>query len=304
MYRTYEELLQVVKQDKPLKVIKTVFEDVQMGMILQDYIDELKSEYEEKYGECNDCLVYIDVIKKPVLDENGFPVIDEETGEEKYELEYVFPEDFYELVEDENGETKKVLREDVAEKLAEGKIKPDLDKWIEWHLNGKEELDLEPFIPECPNCDEEFIKFIKPYLLDKLAKLADEKQEQAEALIAEKKKISDKQIQRYKTKYELAQQAKANNDYSAFELEAKLVGMTAEDLVNLILTNGENWKKAIDNFIIMIEAYRVRAQKSIQEATTINQIFTIERLFEVAKTMGPGTKPEDIEALFTEYSEA
>jgi len=300
MYRTYEDLELVVQQDKPLKIIKTVFEDYQKGTAYESFVTLLKEQYKEKYGSCVDCLVYIDVIKKPVFDENGFPVIDESTGDVKEVLEYVYEDTAYAVDADGN----KILTEEASEKIAAGKVKPDFEKWVEWNINGKEELGLKPFVPECDNCDEKFVAFIKPHLLTKLAKLADEKQEQAEAIIADKKNISDKQVQRYETKYKLAQEAKANNDYSAFELEAKLINMKPEDLVNLILTNGENWKKAIDNFIVMIEAYRVRAKQIIKSAQTVEQIFTIEKLFEVAKTMGPGTKAEDIEALFTEYREA
>jgi len=300
MYNTHKELQEILKQNKPIKVIKTIFENYQKGNEYERFTDTLKEQYAEKYGSCKDCLVYVDVIKKPVLDENGFPVIDETTGDVKTELVYIYEDDAYTTDADGN----EVLTEEASEKIVAGQVKPDFENWIDWHVNGKEELGLEPFIPVCPNCDEKFVSFIKPYLLTKLAKLADEKQEQAEALIADKKNISDKQIQRYETKFKLAQEAKANNDYSAFNLEAKLVNMRPEDLVNLILTNGENWKKAIDEFIIMIEAYRVRAKQVIIAAQTINQIFTIEKLFDVAKTMGPGTKPENIEALFTEYSEA
>jgi len=308
MYRTYKDLEQVVQQDKPLRVIKIVFEDYQKGTIYESFVTLLKEQYEEKYGSCEDCLVYVDVIKKPVLDEFGVPVIDETTGEPKTELVYVYEDSAYAIGEDgqpvvdEQG--NKQLNDEAAEKLAAGQVKPDFNKWIEWHINGKEELGLEPFVPECINCDEKFVSFIKPHLLDKLAKLADEKQDQAEALIADKKNVSDKQLQRYQTKYELAQQAKANKDYSAFDLEAKLIGMKSEDLVNLILTNGENWKKAIDSFIVMIEAYRVRAKQIIESTQTVEQVFAIEELFKVAATMGPNTSADEIEALFTKYSEA
>jgi len=300
MHNTYKELQEILKQNKPVKVIKTIFENYQKGNEYERFVDTLKEQYAEKYGSCVDCLVYVDVVKKPVLDENGFPVIDETTGDVKEVLEYVYEDAAYTTDTDGN----EVLTEEASEKIAAGQVKPDLEKWIEWHVNGKEELGLEPFIPVCSNCEEKFVSFIKPYLLTKLAKLADEKQEQAEALIADKKNISDKQIQRYETKFKLAQEAKANDDYSAFELEAKLVGMQPEDLVNLILENGENWKKAIDEFIVMIEAYRVRAKQIIESAQTVEQVFIIEKLFDVAKTMGPGTKPENIEALFTEYSGA
>jgi len=300
MFRTYEDLEQVVQQDKPLKVIKIIFEDYQKGLIYKNYVNKLKRDYKEQYGNCQDCLTYIDVIKEPVLDENGNPVIDDTTGEPKTQLVYIYEDKAYTVDEEGN----KVLTEEAKEKIANKQVKPDLDARVKWHVEGKEELNIEPFVPECDNCDDLFIKFIKPHLLDKLSKLADEKQSQAEALIAEKKNITDKQIQRYKTKYELAQQAKANNDYSAFDLEAKLVGMTAEDLVDLILNNGEKWQQAIDNFIVMIEAYRVKAQAVINSATTIDQILLIEDLFNVAKTTGPDTTADQIEALFTKYSEA
>jgi len=300
MYRTYEDLEHVIQQDKPLRVVKTVFEDFQKGIIYKNFIATLKKQYKEKYGNCLDCLVYIDVVKELVLDKNGNSVTDDVTGEPKTQLVYVYEDKAY--IVDEEG--NKVLTEEAKEKIANNQIKPDLDSWIKWHLEGKEELGIEPFVLECDNCDNSFVNFIKPYLLDKLSKLADEKQSQAEALIAEKKNITDKQIQRYKTKYDLAQQAKANDDYSVFDLEAKLTGMTAEDLVNLILSNGEEWRKAIDNFILLIEAYRIKAQSVINSATTINQIFTIEKLLDIANTMGPNTTKEEIEQLFTEYSEA
>jgi len=300
MFRTYEDLEQVVQQDKPLRVIKIIFEDYQKGLIYKNYVNKLKKDYEEQYSNCRDCLTYIDIIKEPVLDESGNPVVDNITGEPKTQLVYVYEDKAYTI----NEEGNKVLTEEAKEKIANKQVKPDLDTWIKWHINGKEELNIEPFTPKCDNCDDLFVNFIKPYLLDKLSKLADEKQEQAESLIAGKKDISNKQIQRYKTKYELAKQAKANKNYSVFELEAKLVGMTAKDLVNLILNNGEKWQQAINNFIVMIEAYRVKAQKIINSATTINQIFIIEDLFNTAKTMGPDTTVEEIEALFVKYSEA
>jgi len=303
MFRTKDDLDFVVKENKPLKVIKIIFDNYQEGVLVQNFIDKVKDDYNTKYGvldninNCPDCLVYTDVNRQEVLDENGNIVYDETTFEPKTELVYTYEDEAY--TTDEEG--NKVLTEEASEKIEAGKVKPDLNKWVEWNLNGKEELNIEPFTPVCENCDEMFVDFIKPILLTKLSDLADLKHEEAEALITDKSKLTNKQLERYQIKLKLAEDAKANDDYSDFELEAKLTGMEAKDLVDLIITSGGDWKKAIDSFIILIEAYRVRAQKVIKDSTTVEDMFKIESLLKTANGMNAATKPEDIEALFANF---
>jgi len=304
-----------VKQNKKIKSLKELFYKDAEAVEIEGFVENLKLNYGNEYPE-EVYAEYSDVKEVVGYDKKGNLVTS---------LEYIYTDDNYlkpvvndnpalmndiEKVEDTEEDQSELLKEvkELTEEakalISAGKIRPTLDTYIKWNLNGKEELDIKPFEPTCEDCEAKFVTFVKPILEERLGKIADTKEEQAEAIIADKKQISLRQIGRYKTKLDLAKKAIADKNYSAFELEAKLNGMKAEDLANLIVTKAEAWENELNKFILLIEAYRVKANRVIETATGLNQIYVIEKLLNVAETMGKDIDADHITQLFAEYAEA
>ena len=68
----------------------------------------------------------------------------------------------------------------------------------------------------------------------------------------------------YKTKYEAALEAKKSNNYSFFADEAKIFGVTAQDIANKVIQIGTLYKKAYNAKVLEIDAARVYIKKLIE----------------------------------------
>jgi hypothetical protein len=69
--------------------------------------------------------------------------------------------------------------------------------------------------------------------------------------------LSDKQIDRYRSKYKLAQKAQQEKKYLSFRIEATLKGTTNKKIVEAILEKGEKWESFYDDLNNSIDAIRV-----------------------------------------------
>ena len=283
-YKTYEDLNRAISNNKSESVIRLFWEKVQHGIAYDNKINELKSKYEELYPELDDnydSIKYLEYSKvkeitKDILDEEGFPVIDEETGLTKTETITIpiFDDKYYktnEVVTDVEkvGENVIVNTEDIQYENRELK-----DEYKDLPQRPTLELYLETELKEYndPEVDwSKYIEFRKPMLLGRVLELADTKTEEAKYMLAGRK-VSHEQIERYKSKYEQAKLSKDTGDYTIFELEADLKGIPVEDLVDLIITMGDNWNKELNKYIGMIEAVRIKMTEIISNISTLEEL--------------------------------
>jgi len=275
-FKTEEELQDRINENKPEKVLRTFWLKNEQRKAYKDLINTSKEEYHSIYPDFDrqgQFILYAEYI--------------DEVESQEGDLEKIYPKNYY----NEDG----TLKDEWQELIDKGQVRPILDYYLwkivdEWRLP---ELD-----------EQEYLKFIKPVMKNKVQILADDKTTKAETAIAGKD-ITDKQDKRYRTKYDKAIEAKNNNDYSKFELEASLSipPISAEDLVNVIIAKGTSWLDALADFIYLIEAYRVASQNRIDLVTTLECIEKAQELLNKAKDMDENTSEDDIKALFTEFDE-
>ena len=127
-----------------------------------------------------------------------------------------------------------------------------------------------------------------------LQKLCDTKSQEAKNYIAGKK-VTDEQLARYKEKLEIAQEYKTNGSYAdVLKLEADLKGITVDELADLIITKGNEYKQKLIEFNAKIEAFRVKVSKMIEDG----EIDKANKIIEKARSFGADTTDDDIKALF------
>jgi hypothetical protein len=127
-----------------------------------------------------------------------------------------------------------------------------------------------------------------------LQTLCDTKSVQAKTFIAGKV-VTVEQLARYDEKYQIATEYKANGNYTyTLKLEADLQGLTVDELSDLILIKGNDYKQALITFNARIEAFRVAVSKLISDGDLdkANEVIT------KAKELGASATDEDIKGLF------
>jgi len=149
--------------------------------------------------------------------------------------------------------------------------------------------------------DDELLNKAKEDLINKIQSLTDTKTKELKNYVAGKK-LTDEQIDRYEQKYQLALQCKRNNDFTPLELEASLQGLTGSDLADLIIQKHDEWLKELQANITKIEAYRVKAQSLINNATDLDTLSKANILLEKAKEFDINTTDNEIKALFEELT--
>jgi len=132
--------------------------------------------------------------------------------------------------------------------------------------------------------EEERLKYFKQTRLQKLLNLADRKTQEVKNTLAGFA-VTLEQAERYKIKYKKAIEAIEKNDYSYFQAEADLQGITPEDLANLVKQNGDKWNTEIDNQVALIEAYRVKAKSIINSLTQVEQFSVVDKYLKEAETI-------------------
>jgi len=149
--------------------------------------------------------------------------------------------------------------------------------------------------------EQDRLDYFKNKVLSNIDSIADKKHKEAWNYIAGQK-VTDLQVQRYKTKYEEAINAIADSNYNYFELEAELLGMQPDSLANLVKQRGDEWTANVDNYIALVEAYRVKSKHICLSTNTIEEFKLMESFLKHSETLGNVTA-DDIKALYTKYSE-
>ncbi len=156
--------------------------------------------------------------------------------------------------------------------------------------------------PEPAFTEEERINYFKKKTLNTLNELADSKTNEVKYYLAGQKVTLD-QLERYKIKYQQAIKAIENNDYSFFEAEAKLKGITPEELAKLVKEMGDKWNQELAHYTSLIEAYRVKAKEIILNSNTIDEFKLIQKFIDYVKTLPSNVITDDIIALFNKYDD-
>ena len=144
------------------------------------------------------------------------------------------------------------------------------------------------------------LEYFKNKVLSNIDSLADKKHKEAWNYIAGQK-VSDLQVQRYKTKYNEAIKAIADSNYNYFELEAELLNMKPSDLANLVKQRGDEWITNVNNYIALIEAYRVKSKHICLSTSSIEEFKLMKLFLKHSETLGSETA-DDIKTLFDKYN--
>jgi len=159
-------------------------------------------------------------------------------------------------------------------------------------------LETEELVPAFT--EEERLDHFKSTRISRLNSIADNKQKEAEKLITGQK-VSDAQLKRYETKYQKALKAKEDSNYNYFELEAKLVGMDPKDLVDLIINKHNEWLDTLDEYVKLIEAYRIKAKSIINSLDKIEKFVIVDKYLSKANSLGSNITEEVILNIFNEF---
>ena len=149
--------------------------------------------------------------------------------------------------------------------------------------------------------EQDRLDYFKSKILSQINEIADKKNREAYNYIAGQK-VSDLQVERYKLKLQKANEAIASGDYSYFELEADLKGITAKDLATLVQDAGNAWMNEVYAYTALIEAYRVKAKEICNATTSINKFKLMELFLAHSVDIDKFTELE-IKALFSKYDE-
>ncbi len=141
--------------------------------------------------------------------------------------------------------------------------------------------------------ESEVVDFVRPIMIKSINALADLKTKDAMNVIAGDE-VSEQKLNRYKIKYDEAIKAKANNDFTTFNLEANLLGIDAPVLVDKVIEAGENWNTTMNNYATMIDAVRVKVSNMTKEASTKDEIYAIDNLLRQGAKLGSTTTIDDI----------
>jgi len=173
-------------------------------------------------------------------------------------------------------------------------IDPDnylYQKVLEWINNGN--------TPEPAFTEEERLNYLKEKLKNDIQFSASKKINELKMLIIG---VTDpNQLEVYEVKYEKAKEAMETGDYSYFEPDAWVDGVSPEEEANLVIQNYEASKEAIAKYIPLIEMYRRKAKKIVDGFTTIEEIERGYELLNKANEFGLETTEDDIKALFEEF---
>jgi len=127
-----------------------------------------------------------------------------------------------------------------------------------------------------------------------LQSLCDSKSQDAENYIAGKK-VTDKQLSRYKEKFKMATDYKLDGSYEeTLSLEAEFQGVSVEDLADLIVSKGTEYEQDLLKFNAKIEAFRIKLSKLI----TDGEIDRANEILVKAELLGADTTDDDIKELF------
>jgi len=287
MYKTLEDL-KLITEKKSLNALLDFTKSYLEGQKVQEFIKgsedkeikSLKEQYQELYPDT----------KIEEYDRFG------NTLTREIQIEYIEYSEEKEVIDSLGNVKLEPVLPELTDKQKEKLEKEELQ--IRPTYEFFESKKLEEFIKTLDITEEEIKEIAKPYFIEMITRLADETHEKAEAMIADVNQISEKQIQRYKIKADLAQKAK-DGDVDAkarLQIEAKLVGVDIDTLIKLILDLADQYNLKIDNYISLIEAFRVAVKSKYDEDFT-----SAIEIAKQAKKLGAETTPEKLQELFSKY---
>ena len=196
----------------------------------------------------------------------------------------------------EDGTKQTVYPGDLTGYLVNGSIHVPLDSNNRLYKKiQKSDIEIEPAYTE-----EELLSKVKKDLISKIQSLSDTKTNELKNYVVSKK-ITTEQIDRYERKYQLAVKCKENNDFTLLELEASLQGLTGSDLANLIIQKHDEWTTELENNMVKIEAYRIKAQNLVGSIVDLDTLSKANVLLEKAKQFDVNTTDDEIKTLFKEF---
>jgi len=127
-----------------------------------------------------------------------------------------------------------------------------------------------------------------------IQEIISEKMNEAKILLAQKYDVPEDQIKRYEAKYEMAKVSKESGDYSVFEFEAKIQGVTPEELAESIIKLGNSWYKTLNTIYTKLDGLRIKLENYLDSKT--DEEFKV--IFEGVKNLNPVTMTDnELEAI-------
>ena len=129
-------------------------------------------------------------------------------------------------------------------------------------------LDDRP-MPSEDEIEAGYIEYVRKTKIDELKsridKLADEKTDEAKYIVTGKR-LTRGQLLRYEYKYDLAKTYKATNKFSEIlAIEANMSGLTVDELADLIIKTGDEYRANMYLFVEVIETLRIFLNKKTEE---------------------------------------
>jgi len=225
-YRTKDDLQEIIKLGKPERVIRLFWKESKYAEAYQQYLDSIEILYKEQYPEDEDFVEYVEVKENKVIDGNG---------EEQIEKEYIYKDEYYEIVDGE-----KRLKEEYQTLIEQGKIKPTFELFKDQYMSNENTSWKEPELDW-----NEYVSFVKPILL----KRNNDRFEKEMSTIREKYPESERQ-----TWYIQEQEARAYKADNSVETPfidniANSRGIDKDELVDKIITKADTYKAMVGNAV-------------------------------------------------------
>jgi hypothetical protein len=127
-----------------------------------------------------------------------------------------------------------------------------------------------------------------------LQNLCDTKSKEAKRYIVGRE-VTEEQLARYEEKYQIAKEYKISGKYKdRLSLEAKLQNLTVDDLADLIIKKGNEYKEALITFNSRIEAFRVKVSNIIEQG----DLDKANKIIEEAYNLDVNSSDDDVAKLF------
>ena len=141
---------------------------------------------------------------------------------------------------------------------------------------------------------EQYKEEKKQKYLERLIKLCDLKTLEVKDMLTGQK-VTEGLVERYKIKDEIARAYLKDGSYADdLKVEADLNGMTVDELSKLIVQLADKYKSKLNYFYSLIEAFRVKTKKLINEY----KFDIVNNIINTAYTFDANITPDDIKALF------
>jgi len=214
------------------------------------YLDKVEEAYYKNYENLlNKPNVKIVQVNRETIvkDPEDINSSDPELANVEIKITYTYGEVYNNLNLDEDLDK---IKEDL---IKDGAVVPTLDCYKEEVLRVLSNLDS-----VFPYPDNKFNDYIVDYLkqntMEIIKPMLKDKTDEIRNILVPG--ITKDQEDRYRAKFRLANEAINTDDYSKFENEAKVRGVTPKDLVDSIIKIGKPWLEALDHLDLNLETVR------------------------------------------------